>query len=104
MTKRPSLFSAKAPASTDPEPEPAATAPSSAAPPAAVASSAPALPSGRYPKATTREGKRVVTAYVSPEAFRQLKRIAADEDAQVQDLLAEGLNAVFEKRGLSRIA
>ena len=57
-----------------------------------------------YPKATTRAGKRVVTAYVSPEAFRQLKRIAADEDAQVQDLLTEGLNAVFAARGLSRIA
>jgi hypothetical protein len=46
----------------------------------------------------------VVTAYISPEAFRQLKRIAADEDAQVQDLLTEGLNAVFAARGLSRIA
>jgi hypothetical protein len=41
---------------------------------------------------------------VSPEAFRQLKRIAADEDLQQQDLLLEGINAVFEKRGLSRIA
>ncbi|MDP4027070.1 hypothetical protein Q8W71_31255 [Methylobacterium sp. NEAU 140] len=61
-------------------------------------------PATKYPKASTREGKRVVTAYVSPEAFRQLKVIAAGEDAQIQDLLAEGLNAVFEKRGLSRIA
>ncbi|MFE1603319.1 ribbon-helix-helix domain-containing protein [Methylobacterium sp. ID0610] len=63
-----------------------------------------AIVRARYPKASTREGKRVVTAYISPEAFRQLKRIAADEDRQQQDLLLEGLNAVFEKRGLSRIA
>ena len=104
MTKRPSLFGAK---TTAPAPE--------AKPPAAAAASAPeperrearpdAAPAPiRYPKASTREGKRVVTAYISPEAFRQLKRIAADEDRQQQDLLLEGINAVFEKRGLSRIA
>ena len=63
-----------------------------------------AISTPKYPKASTREGKRVVTAYLDPEAFRQLKRIAADEDRQQQDLLLEGINAVFEKRGLSRIA
>lgn len=72
------------------------------------ASSAPALREAvstvKYPKASTREGKRVVTAYLDPEAFRQLKRIAADEDMQQQDLLVEGINAVFAARGLSRIA
>ncbi|UIY45575.1 ribbon-helix-helix domain-containing protein [Methylobacterium radiotolerans] len=105
MTKRPSLFSAKpAPAASQADepvagevstpPAPAPTEPKAAEPTARTA----------YPKATTRAGKRVVTAYVSPEAFRQLKRIAADEDAQVQDLLTEGLNAVFAARGLSRIA
>lgn len=101
MTKRPSLFSAKpVPASAEPE-LPAAAPPSPA--PAPSAGPEEANPT-RYPKATTRAGKRVVTAYISPEAFRQLKRIAADEDAQVQDLLTEGLNAVFAARGLSRIA
>lgn len=101
MTKRPSLFSAKAaPAGVEPETPPVVPASPSTEP-----SSAPNEPAGaRYPKASTRAGKRVVTAYVSPEAFRQLKRIAADEDAQVQDLLTEGLNAVFAARGLSRIA
>ncbi|TXN76084.1 hypothetical protein FV228_01615 [Methylobacterium sp. WL18] len=103
MTKRPSLFSAKtAPAASEADETPAAepsAAPSPAAPPGAEPT-----PRAAYPKATTRAGKRVVTAYVSPEAFRQLKRIAADEDAQVQDLLTEGLNAVFAARGLSRIA
>ncbi|MCJ2099662.1 ribbon-helix-helix domain-containing protein [Methylobacterium sp. E-046] len=103
MTKRPSLFSAKAaPATSQADDPPASEAPVAPAPAEPKA----AEPAARaaYPKATTRAGKRVVTAYVSPEAFRQLKRIAADEDAQVQDLLTEGLNAVFAARGLSRIA
>ncbi|MCJ2054765.1 ribbon-helix-helix domain-containing protein [Methylobacterium sp. J-070] len=103
MTKRPSLFSAKtAPAASEASEAPA-TEPAAAPSPAAAQAGEPA-PRTVYPKATTRAGKRVVTAYVSPEAFRQLKRIAADEDAQVQDLLTEGLNAVFAARGLSRIA
>ncbi|TNC06542.1 hypothetical protein FF100_34405 [Methylobacterium terricola] len=102
MTKRPSLFSAKTAAPAQ-EAEPAATAhaPQAEAPDARPE---PVSAPVRYPKASTREGKRVVTAYISPEAFRQLKRIAADEDRQQQDLLLEGINAVFEKRGLSRIA
>ena len=52
----------------------------------------------------SRAGKRNVTAYLDPAAFRQLKRLAADEDAAVQDLLVEGINEVSAKRGLSRIA
>ncbi|MGU3666084.1 ribbon-helix-helix domain-containing protein [Methylobacterium sp. A49B] len=107
--KRPSLFSAKAAPAASQVDEPAASeapATPSPAPAAAAVEPTAAGPAARaaYPKATTRAGKRVVTAYVSPEAFRQLKRIAADEDAQVQDLLTEGLNAVFAARGLSRIA
>lgn len=102
MTKRPSLFSAKAAPAASQADEPASEVPVGPAP--ADPTVAEPVPRAAYPKATTRAGKRVVTAYVSPEAFRQLKRIAADEDAQVQDLLTEGLNAVFAARGLSRIA
>lgn len=106
MTKRPSLFSSKPAAS--PADVPSQSDEARAAMTAmSVASTAPGIReamTGKYPKASTREGKRVVTAYVSPEAFRQLKRIAADEDLQQQDLLIEGINAVFERRGLSRIA
>ena len=98
MTKRPSLFGAKQSAAAT---EAAAEAPPSAPVATALREAASAT---RYPKASTREGKRVVTAYVSPEAFRQLKRLAADTDAQQQDLLVEGINLLFEKHGLSRIA
>lgn len=105
MTKRPSLFSAKPAPAASQDDEPAVSEASAAPAPApAEPKATEPTPRAAYPKATTRAGKRVVTAYVSPEAFRQLKRIAADEDAQVQDLLTEGLNAVFAARGLSRIA
>jgi hypothetical protein len=107
MTKRPSLFGTKAAPAEGNERTPSERA-KAAADDMAMASGASAIREaiapGKYPKASTREGKRVVTAYLDPEAFRQLKRIAADEDAQQQDLLLEGINAVFEKRGLSRIA
>jgi hypothetical protein len=61
-------------------------------------------PGRKYPVTKTHEGKRVATVYLEPEALRQLKRIGFDEERTVQDLLIEGVNAVFEKRGLSRIA
>lgn len=90
MSKRASLFSK----SSAPPPEPVM--------PSKVQAED---PSGRkYPVAKTREGKRVATVYLEPEALRQLKHIAFDEEKTVQELLVEGVNAVFEKRGLSRIA
>jgi hypothetical protein len=107
VTKRPSLFRAKPAPAASHDNEAALAAPAAApvsAPVPAEPKAAEPVARAAYPKASTRAGKRVVTAYVSPEAFRQLKRIAADEDAQVQDLLTEGLNAVFAARGLSRIA
>lgn len=91
MTKRASLFGK---AAAEPAPAPA-TAPD----PASVEE-----PGRKYPVAKTREGKRVATVYLEPEALRQLKRIGFDEERTVQELLVEGVNAVFEKRGLSRIA
>ncbi len=70
----------------------------------AAASVPEAAPAGRYPKAKTREGKRVATVYLEREALRQLQKIAFDEEVTIQALLVEGINAVFERRGLSRIA
>jgi hypothetical protein len=93
MAKRTSLFGAQAKA------EPAA-----AAPPPAEAMAVPAKGERKYPKATTREGKRVATVYLEPEALKQLQRLTIDEDTTLQALLTEGINAVFAARGLSRIA
>lgn len=92
MTKRASLFG-----KSDPDPVQSIAAPVA---PATVVEE----PTRKYPVAKTREGKRVATVYLEPEALRQLKRISFDEERTVQDLLTEGVNAVFEKRGLSRIA
>lgn len=107
MSKRPSLFGANAAKPREAAPAPAAPVP----PPVPVAlPEPPAPPAGavdaarKYPIAKTREGKRVATVYLEPEGLRQLKRVAFDEDKTVQELLVEGINAVFEKRGLSRIA
>jgi ribosomal protein S10 len=55
-------------------------------------------------RATTRIGKRLVTAYVEPEALKQLQFISIEEEVTIQALLIEGLNAVFQKRGLTRLA
>lgn len=53
---------------------------------------------------STRVGKRGVQLWLSPEAHRQLRMLAAREDRQIQDLLAEGLDLVFTKYGEHRIA
>lgn len=84
--KRGSLFSGK-----KPEAPPAA-------PPAA------AQPDRKYAVAPSRQGKRVATVYLEPEALRQLQKLAFDEETTLQALLVEGVNAVFEARGLTRLA
>lgn len=110
--KRSSLFGSPAPKpSAEPEvvadteapaPVPDAEAvPARAPAPAAVSEPA---PTSRYPKAKTREGKRVATVYLEHEALRQLQKVAFDEETTIQALLVEGVNALFERRGLSRIA
>jgi hypothetical protein len=95
MAKRSSLFGA--PAAPKAAEEPAV--------PTAVAPTVPAAdPNRKYPIAKTREGKRVATVYLEREALRQLQKIAFDEETTMQALLVEGINAVFQARGLSRIA
>ena len=58
----------------------------------------------KYPVAATRRGKRVASVYLEPEAQKQLHLIAVHEGQTIQDLLIEGVNAVFAARGQSRIA
>jgi hypothetical protein len=50
---------------------------------------------------TTRHG---VATYLDREAHRQLKKIAFDEDTEIQELVREGINLVFAKRRLQQIA
>ena len=104
-SKRPSLFG-NAASKASAEPEAVSEDQGEAAParaPVSPALSEPASAS-RYPKAKTREGKRVATVYLEHEALRQLQKVGFDEETTIQALLVEGINAVFERRGLSRIA
>jgi hypothetical protein len=57
-----------------------------------------------YPKASTRIGKRVMAAHVSPECWKQAQMIAVDENLSIDALIREGLNHVFAARGLTRLA
>jgi hypothetical protein len=85
MTKRPSLFgTASASASPDP-----------------VVEVAPAPISRRPP---SREGKRVLSVYLRPEAWKQLRMLALQLETPTQALGEEAVNLLFEKNRLNRIA
>jgi len=54
--------------------------------------------------APSRRGRKALTVYLDPDAVKQLKHIAADEDTSTQALVSEALNELFRSRGKGRIA
>lgn len=52
----------------------------------------------------SRRGKKTIAGFFDPAASRQLRQIALEEGSNVQELLREALNDLFEKRGKARIA
>lgn len=52
----------------------------------------------------SRQGKKVVTYYLDPEPFTQLKILSAKTGTTIQDLSLEALNLLFERHQISRIA
>jgi len=52
----------------------------------------------------SRTGKRAVTFYVSPDAFRQLRVLAAQTDKTIQQIMVEALDWVFQQHDMHRIA
>jgi hypothetical protein len=85
MSKRPSLFGAAAvPVSADPvaEPEP--------------------KPAVRRPP--SREGKRVLSIDLRPEAWKQLRMLSVQIESSTQALGEDAINLLFEKHRLNRIA
>ena len=83
--KRPSLFgTVAAPASSDPMVDPEST-----------------LAARRPP---SREGKRVLSIYLKPEAWKQLRMLSVNLERPSQSLGEEALNLLFEKHRLNRIA
>jgi hypothetical protein len=91
MSKRPSLFAVKPTNAlvgvNDPQPE--ASASIAGAPPA---------------RARSREGKRVLSVYLTPEGWKQLRMLSLDLGSSTQALGKEAVNLLFEKHHLNRIA
>jgi hypothetical protein len=58
----------------------------------------------KHPRPTTREGARGVTVWVDKEVFRALKRLAADEDKNMQQIMFDAINALFRSHKMARIA
>src|SRR5690348_1535425 len=91
MTTRPSLKALVATAEPEVLPAPAST-------PAPV----PAAPTSRI--ARTRVNSRQVSAHFAPEVIQTLRLIAAEQDREQQDLMAEALNMLFERYGKPALA
>ena len=78
------------------------------APPAAAPVARPGAPDVPAPrpvgKAKSREGRHFIAAHVVPEAAKQFKLLAVQQERTTQALLVEAINDLFAKYGLSRIA
>jgi hypothetical protein len=61
-------------------------------------------PTVSFVRAPVREGKRQIAGWFSPDAWRQLRGIALDEDSSTQELLREALNDLFVKRQKAPLA
>ena len=95
MSKRPSLFAVKpttAPAVVN-DPQPEVLADIAVAPPVAAKM-----------RARSREGKRVLSIYLTPEGWKQLRMLSLDLGSSTQALGKEAVNLLFEKHRLNRIA
>jgi hypothetical protein len=82
--KRPSLFGAAIATPPDPAPTPE-TKPAAQRPP-------------------SREGKRALTVYLRPEAWKQLRMLSVQIESSTQALGEDAINLLFEKHRLNRIA
>ena len=83
--KKPSLFAPATPIATNPE----------------LTESEAVTASKRPP---SREGKRVLSVYLPPEAWKQLRMLAVNMETSTQDLGEQAINMLFEKHRLNRIA
>ena len=95
MTKRPSLFAAKTAQPVPAEiehveiPRPVAVTPAE---------------KKKTRRPPSREGKRVLSVYLTPEAWKQLRMLSVNLESSTQSLGEEAVNLLFEKHRLNRIA
>lgn len=54
--------------------------------------------------APSRRGKKNISGYFAPEVHRQLRVIAAEEEKNMQEVLGDALNALFDQKGKPTIA
>ena len=52
----------------------------------------------------SREGKRILSVYLKPEAWKQLRMFSVNLESPTQTLGEEAINLLFEKHRLNRIA
>jgi hypothetical protein len=52
----------------------------------------------------SRAGKRVLSVYLDPLAWKQLRQLALDTETSTQALGEEAVNLLFAKHGLNRSA
>jgi antitoxin-like ribbon-helix-helix protein len=52
----------------------------------------------------SRAGKRVLSIYLDPLAWKQLRQLALDTESTTQALGEEAINLLFAKHGLNRSA
>lgn len=92
MSKRPSLFSTPQPVRNDDEKLGGSKSDHTALD---------EIPSKRPP---SRIGKRVLSVYLDPLAWKQLRQLALDDNTTTQALGEEAINLLFMKYGLNRSA
>jgi hypothetical protein len=91
-TKRPSLFAVKPAETADATEEQAV---------------APVMPPAEKPatvRPPSRAGKRILSIYLDPIAWKQIRQLALDTDTSTQALGEEAINLLFAKHGLNRSA
>jgi len=88
MAKRPSLFAAATAQHASLELEP----------------SLPEVEAKKSVRPPSREGKRVLSIYLPPEAWKQLRLLSLNLETSTQALGEEAINLLFEKHRLNRIA
>ena len=71
----------------------------SAAGPAAATIAAPQPGGAGYRRAQTRTDTRQVSGHFKAEVSQTLRLIAVEQDRDVQEIMAEALNMVFERYG-----
>ena len=89
MPKRPSLFAVRS--------QEAVELPT-------AATGVPAVEKPQTARPPSRAGKRVLSIYLDPLAWKQIRQLALDSDTSTQALGEEAINLLFEKHRLNRSA